>query len=285
MIDKREMNLLSKNLVEVDWVAKRLDELVIVDCRFHLGDPEKGRAEYRQRHIPGAIYFDLEKDLSGNIQAHGGRHPLPCADEFCQKLRDSGVTNESIVVAYDDQAGAMASRLWWMLKYMGHDQVFVLNGGFQHWLERGNTTSSQIPELVKSNYQCKINDALFASMVEVKTKLDDNNVMLIDSRSQERYEGKVEPIDTIAGHIPGAFQEDWQERTEVNGWFKNHDKLKQDLAKYLNPDKEVIVYCGSGVTACVNILALTELGARPKLYGGSWSDWISYKENPIQSKY
>lgn len=265
--------------MQVDWVKKRLDELVIVDCRFHLDDVEKGFKEYQQSHIPGAIYFDLEKDLSGKVQLHGGRHPLPIIEDFCQKLCDSGVTRNSIIIAYDDQAGAMASRLWWLMKYVGHDRVFVLNGGIQQWLNQGYPTSSQTSERIKSNYECQINQHFLASMDDVKNTLNDNKVTLIDSRAQERFEGKVEPIDPVAGHIPGAFQEDWQERTDADGLWKNQETLEG----YLHPDKEVIVYCGSGVTACVNFLALTELGARPKLYAGSWSDWISYKDNPVKT--
>ncbi|WP_416150460.1 sulfurtransferase [Salipaludibacillus sp. HK11] len=273
---------MSKNLVQANWVNDRLNELVIIDCRFHLGNPEKGLSEYRQNHISGAIYFDLEKDLSSNVETHGGRHPLPDLENFTQKLRESGVSNNSIFVVYDDQAGAMASRVWWMLKYVGHDQVFVLNGGYSNWLKQRYPTSSQIPEPRKSDYECRVNNDLLVSMSEVKSKLDDNKVLLIDSRSKERFDG-VEPIDAIGGHIPGAFQEDWQDRTDADGNWKDLDNLKRDLDIYVNADKEVIIYCGSGVTACVNILALSELGAEPKLYAGSWSDWISYKENPINT--
>ncbi|WP_425335405.1 sulfurtransferase [Salipaludibacillus daqingensis] len=276
---------MTKNIVEADWLEKQqLADVVIFDCRFHLDDSNKGYEEYLVSHIPGAVYLDLEKDLSGEVQIHGGRHPLPDIDDFIEKLRKSGVSKDSTVVAYDDQRGAMASRLWWMLNYVGHDNVYVLNGGFQYWVEKGYSTSSRIPLPNRSNFKYDLQTHLIASKSEVKDSIGDDAVVLIDSRAKERYEGKVEPIDTVAGHIPGAFQENWQDRTTDVGLWKNQTELRKELNNYLESSKEIIVYCGSGVTACVNVLALTELGVKPKLYIGSWSDWISYKDTPIITK-
>ncbi|EGL83263.1 Rhodanese-like protein [Caldalkalibacillus thermarum TA2.A1] len=275
----------SKTIVSFDWLKSRLDDpqVVIADCRFVLGQPEAGAEGYRKDHIPGAVYFDLEKDLSGPVQAHGGRHPLPDLDAFVEKLGRAGIDETKTVVAYDDQGGPMAARLWWMLKYLGHDRVYLLEKPYSAWKNEGYPVTAEVTHPAPLQFRPKPNPDMIASIDEVKQKLHDPQVMLIDARARERYTGEQEPIDRVGGHIPGAVNEFWQEGLDADGSWKSPEKQRQRFSRYLDQkDKELIVYCGSGVTACANVVALHEVGLQPKLYVGSWSDWISYEDNEIE---
>jgi thiosulfate/3-mercaptopyruvate sulfurtransferase len=266
------------------WLLARLYEQnqVIIDCRFLLNDPSAGRQKYDESHIPGALYLDLEKDLSGVLSAHGGRHPLPSIEQFATKLSQLGIDDSIHVVAYDDQGGAMASRLWWLLRYMGHSSVSIMDEGFSKWNKDGYPVTSlpapvQIPKKFTSNLQ----EHMLADVNDVKQALNDPSILLVDSRESQRYAGHQEPIDPIAGHIPGAVNYEWKENLDKDGkWLSNEQLITrfQDIDSH----QDIIVYCGSGVTACPNIAALSEAGfARVRLYAGSWSDWISYPDNPI----
>lgn len=271
-------------IVEPKWVKEHLEELVVIDCRFHLGDPKKGYQEYNEEHILNAHYFDLDQDLSSSVEKHGGRHPLPNVDLLCEKLEAAGVSNDVAIVLYDDQKSAMASRLWWLLNYLGHDKAYVLNGGFQEWKKQGYPVSSAPPTVKnKDTFIPKVQPNMIVTVQDVLTNLsevDQGEKHLIDSREQNRYLGMEEPIDKKAGHIPGAANHFWMNNLTNNRW-KNKEDLQQQFSQ-LDPSKEIIVYCGSGVTACPNVLALKEAGfTNVKLYPGSWSDWISYEENPI----
>ncbi|WP_127495920.1 sulfurtransferase [Paenibacillus glycanilyticus] len=271
------------NIVSLKWLLARLYEtdLVIVDCRFQLGKPDFGREAYEASHIAGAVYLDLEKDLSAPIDEHGGRHPLPDITDLTIALSKVGISNETRVVAYDDQGGAYASRLWWLLKYLGHEQVFVLDEGFTAWQNAGFPVNAEQKTLVPARYLATVQHNMLIEMDEVKEKLGAEHITLIDSRDGARYRGEVEPLDRIAGHIPGAINRLWSEGKGEDGKWKSADEQAarfEDLPK----DQETIVYCGSGVTACPNVLALQEAGfTKVRLYAGSWSDWISYEENPI----
>ncbi|WHY84379.1 sulfurtransferase [Neobacillus novalis] len=268
-----------------EWLLKNLNDtnVRIVDCRFSLAAPQKKHEEYREGHIPGASYFDLEQDLSGSVRDHGGRHPLPDLAELVTKLENAGISNHTTVIAYDDGDGAFAARFWWLLQYLGHEDVYVLDGGFNGWLEGNYPLSTDIPAFEKTEFQPSLNAELIAATEEVKAfvknQLDD--IILIDSREEKRYLGLEEPIDKKAGHIPGAINKPWMEGLE-EGQYIPAAEQKQRFAD-VDPDKEIIVYCGSGVTATPNFLALKEAGfEKVKLYVGSFSDWISYAENKIE---
>ncbi|MBY0122659.1 sulfurtransferase [Bacillus sp. S/N-304-OC-R1] len=273
-------------VVEKEWLKSRLDieNIRIADCRFNLGLSEEGSNLYAKDHIPGAVYFHLGKDLSGPVSAHGGRHPLPDIDVFKQTLQNAGISNETTVIAYDGGEGSYEARLWWLMKYAGHENVYVLNGGYKAWSEAGYPIDNSVPEYAKTEFEITLNNDIFASYDEVKKAVEDKSqeTIIIDSRERKRYLGEVEPIDKKAGHIPGAINKVWLEGYE-NGSFKsNHEQSERfsDIA----PNKQIIVYCGSGVTATPNFMALKAAGyPNVKLYAGSFSDWISYDDNEIET--
>ncbi|WP_088102163.1 sulfurtransferase [Halalkalibacter urbisdiaboli] len=272
-----------KAIVEMDWVAQRVeqDSLRVIDCRFKLGDSEDGQNRYNESHIPGAVYLDLEKDLSGPIQVHGGRHPLPDLNELTSKLGAIGIDETVTVVAYDDEGGPFASRLWWLLHYLGHENVYVMNGSFSEWAKQYKT-AKKIPQFETKVFKANIKPDLLASRTDVYNMVKSRRGALIDSRETPRFEGKVEPIDKIAGHIPTAKNFFWRDVLKEQGTLKKDDELASHFAT-VNANDSIIVYCGSGVTACPNVLALKQLGYNSvKLYIGSWSDWISYKDAKIE---
>ncbi|WP_135551868.1 sulfurtransferase [Paenibacillus cymbidii] len=271
-------------IVSKRWLLARMFEpdIVIVDCRFQLGEREAGYEAYLEAHIPGAVYLDLERDLSGPVGPFGGRQPLPDRDAFVQTVRKAGIGNDSRVVAYDDQGGAMAARFWWMLRYLGHEAVFVLDEGFQSWQEAGFPVTADRKVVVPAYFEPRLRPDLVADVAQVQAKLHQQGVVLIDSREAPRYRGETEPIDAVAGHIPGAVNLFWKDNIAADGTWKSADQLRERFAVYAEGAEEFIVYCGSGVTACSNVLALTEAGFNSvKLYAGSWSDWISYADNQI----
>ncbi|WP_053368247.1 sulfurtransferase [Bacillus sp. FJAT-27245] len=274
-----------KHIVEKEWLLKQLNEedVRVVDCRFSLANPEKGGNEYKEAHIPGAVYFDLEKDLSGNVADHGGRHPLPQLDGLIEKLEQAGIGKNTTVVAYDNGEGAFAARFWWMLTYLGHNNVYVLDGGFKNWIDANYPVTAEVPVFNRASFQPAIQDALLADMEEVKALSMGlaENAVLIDSREEKRYQGIEEPIDKKKGHIPSAVNKPWMHGLE-EGHYKSIEEQKKRFAD-IDPEKQVVVYCGSGVTAVPNFLALKEAGyENVKLYLGSFSDWISYEENEIE---
>lgn len=278
-----------KHIVSKQWLLARLYEpdIVIADCRFDLSDPSEGRRAYDLDRIPGAVYFDLEQDLSGPVQEHGGRHPLPDVDGLAEKLGKAGIDNTVKVVAYDDQGGAISSRLWFLLKYMGHDEVYVLDEGYTAWKDAGFPVSSSAPAVVvPKTFVPRLRPEMLADIDEVREasraiRSGDPSYALIDSREKSRYLGQVEPLDKAAGHIPGAINRYWKDNLDEKGKWKSSEELQRQYED-LRDKKQIIVYCGSGVTACPNLLALNEAGLEQvKLYAGSWSDWISYSENLI----
>ncbi|WP_139185559.1 sulfurtransferase [Bacillus sp. OK048] len=268
-------------IIDKEWLLKNLhhENIRIVDCSFSLANAEKGRQEYAENHITGAIHFDLKKDLSGEVSEHGGRHPLPNIEEFINKIQQAGIDENTTVIAYDQGEGAFAARFWWMLQYIGHEKVYVLDGGFRGWNEANNPITSEVPIFKKTTFNANINHEIFASMEDVRAV--DSKTILIDSREARRYLGLEEPIDKKAGHIPGAINKPWFEG--LNEGFYKPAKVQRQRFEDLNPEKQLIVYCGSGVTAAPNFLALKVAGfEKVKLYLGSFSDWISYQENKIQ---
>jgi thiosulfate/3-mercaptopyruvate sulfurtransferase len=273
------------NVVSAAWLNNHLDhpQTVIVDCRFALTDPTLGRQQYQTSHIPGAYYFDLNQDLSGPVGKHGGRHPLPDLDAFAEKLAAIGVYSGSgheptLIVAYDDSRLAFAARFWWLVRYLGHDRVAVLDGGFSGWQATGYPTTSAVPDLKPGKVVPHLRSDWVVDIETVKARKDLPNTALIDSREEKRYRGEHEPIDPIAGHIPGALNYPWQDVTNSSGYLLPQSAQQQRWATLSHPE-EIVVYCGSGVTACVNLLSLEIAGIQiGKLYAGSWSDWCSYLE-------
>lgn len=276
------------SFVSTNWVAEQLEKqnnkLKIVDTRFTLSNPNQGRQQYATAHLPNAVYLDLEQDLSGPVKTHGGRHPLPDRTKFTQKLGSLGFEENSHVVIYD-QDGMVASRLWWLLQWVGLTSVYVLDGGWKRWLKEKRPTEHGKPYIVETEFQAKENPSF--QPVNGKTileKIHSANTFIIDSREQSRYLGLFEPIDRKSGHIPTALNYDWKALFHEEGKWKSIKELNEHF-KTLKKDAEIIVYCGSGVSACPNVLALKEIGfENVALYPGSWSDWISYEDNPISVK-
>lgn len=277
-------------IIEKEWLVKRLgdDHLSIIDCRFELQNIEYGRQQYGISHLPNAIYFHLEDDLSGEIKKHGGRHPLPDLEQFKLKLEKAGISNDSAVVVYDSGegtfAGAFAARFLWMMKYIGHEKVMILNGGFSKWKEAGYPIECKEPSVTESTYNVHVQENMLATYELVKdfTLTRPKGTLLIDSREYKRYAGIEEPVDRIAGHIPGAINEPFMEGVK-DGIFLAAEKQVSRF-KHLDRNKTLIVYCGSGVTASPNYVALKEAGYKNvKLYVGSYSDWVSYVDNPVEN--
>lgn len=267
-----------QSVVSASWLLEHLDDpqVTIADCRFSLADPELGFVQYRASHIQGAYYLDLNRDLSSPVGQHGGRHPLPNPDQLANKLSAMGVNSQTLVVAYDDSHFAFAARLWWLLRYLGHDRVAVLNGGFKGWQVAGYPVTDAIPTPQMATFVPQMQRSQVVDIAAVKARLDCPGVVLVDSRESDRYLGKREPIDKIAGHIPGAVNYPWQEVSDAQGYLRSHAEQRRHWEK-LEGAEEILVYCGSGVTACVNLLSLELAGIHTgKLYAGSWSDWCSY---------
>lgn len=252
----------------------QLGKVVIFDCRFNLGNKTLGHEQYRTGHIPGAYYLDLEKDLSSPVTKHGGRHPLPDAEIFSKKMRACGVNPHTTVVVYDDSRMAYAARTWWLLRYFGHQQVLILDGGFAAWVNNGGAQDRREPTMKSGNFKATLQSNWIVNREDILQ--NDGTLSLIDSREAKRYRGEEEPIDPIAGHIPGAVNYLWQDATTEQGFIKSVTD-QQERWKNLAQQENLAVYCGSGVTACVNLLSLEISGINAKLYPGSWSDWCSYQ--------
>ena len=265
-------------------LATNPDQVVMVDARFQLNDPEAGRQAYEESHIPGAVYFDLENDLSSEPGEHGGNHPLPSVSELAEKIGNAGIDHQQIVVAYDKSNDMFAPRFWWLLHYLGHEKVYVLDGGFEAWVQAGQPVTSEVPVKKSKTFIPNVRSDEVVDVERVRENIINKKATLIDSRSYERYLGKKEPLYKKAGHIPGAKNYVWMDVLDRNGKWKNKSSLENHFSK-LDKDKEIIVSCGSGVSATPNIIALKMVGFRNvKLYPGSFSDWISYEENEIETK-
>lgn len=271
-------------LVEMDWLSRHLSDpnVRIIDCRFVLNEPTIGLNSYMEGHLPNALYFDLEKDLAGEKKEHGGRHPLPDVEELCNKLSAAGIDHTKKVIAYDDQGGPFASRFWWLLHYLGHKDVHVLNGTFTSWKEKGYPVTTEIPSVEESIFKPSIQEQEFMEAKELIAKIQQGDIQLLDSREEKRYLGIEEPIDKIAGHIPGAKHFFWKEGVSADGSWKSPAEQEKRIEAF-DKTKETVVYCGSGVTACPNVITLKNAGfTNVRLYMGSWSDWITYPEYPIE---
>lgn len=273
-----------RNIISVEQLYSMInkdEEIAIIDTRAHLQDKAKGGAYYHAGHIPGAVHFELESDLSGEKEPHGGSHPLPDVEEFVDLLERAGVSNEHPVIIYDHENDMFASRAWWMIQALGHEQVYVLDGGFLAWVGAGMPVATESTPPKRGHFKANQTFAGTLSMEEVKNRNREETI-LIDSRAYERYLGKTEPLYERAGHIPGAENYFWQD-VLTDGTWKDEAALQAHF-KQLDPNKEIIVSCGSGVSACPNVLALQAIGFKNvKLYVGSFSDWISYPENELET--
>ncbi len=270
-------------IVSADWLQQHLDDpqMLIVDCRFSLMEPDWGHQQYETGHIPGAYYLDLNRDLSSPISEHGGRHPLPNLEDLTVKLAAMGITDSTQVIVYDDSRFAFAARLWWLLRYLGHDRVTVLDGGFNYWQTAGYSVTTVKPDRKAGQFIARPRSQWLVDIDAVKARKDLPTIALVDSREGERYRGEKEPIDPIAGHIPGAVNYPWQDVTDANGFARSKTE-QHDRWSALQSADEILVYCGSGVTACVNLLSLAIASIDTgKLYAGSWSDWCSYLRDSV----
>jgi thiosulfate/3-mercaptopyruvate sulfurtransferase len=257
----------------------------IVDCRFDLLRPEKGRAEYLAGHLPGAVFADLDQDLASPISDTSGRHPLPEVAAFKATLQGFGIGPDTQVVVYDYASGALASRLWWMLRWFGHKQVAVLNGGLKAWLADNGPLETDVPEYPETNLEASVDAALVATTAEISIALSEGRECnLVDARDRPRFAGHTEPIDTVAGHIPGAVNLPFSENLNDDGTWKSRDELRLLWAGLPGNASQTpfTVMCGSGVTACHLALSAEIAGlAVPRVYIGSWSEWIRDASRPV----
>lgn len=255
-----------------------------VDCRFSLADPGAGHKAYLESHIPGAAYAHLDDDLSGPLTRDSGRHPLPSADGFAAFLGRIGWQPGTLMVVYDNAGGAIAARLWWLMKYLGHDGTGMLDGGIDAWqaagyrLESGSVSVKPAPV---SDFNLR--EDLVVSTEELARKLGEDRIVLVDARDRERFSGEVEPIDRVAGHIPGAVNYPYSRNLTSNGGFKKGEDIRVEFETLTRDQqsRDLVHMCGSGVTACHNIFAAELAGIKePCLYVGSWSEWIQDASRP-----
>lgn len=267
---------LERHLGDEGWVA--------VDIRSKQGVPENGERAYAESHVPGAVYANLDRDLAGpHVPGETGRHPLPVVEVFVGTLSRLGIDSSTQVVVYDDMYGAYAARLWWMLRWLGHDAVAVLDGGWQKWISEGRQTDSCFPSPGRTRFEPEVRSEMIADVVEVERNRRDESRALIDARTAERFCGENEILDPKAGHIPGAISMQYSDNLTDTGVFRSPDALRARFSAVAKPgEKGAICYCGSGVTAAHNILAMVMAGLdEPRLYVGSWSHWITDSSRPI----
>jgi thiosulfate/3-mercaptopyruvate sulfurtransferase len=277
-------------LIDVATLERRRSEgrVVLVDVRHDLAQPNAGREAYEAGHIPGAFFLHLDQDLSGVQRGQDGRflgrHPLPERARFGRRLGSLGVGDDTLLVAYDEADGMYASRLWWLALWLGHEHVAVLDGGLRAWREAGLPVTTEVTR--PGPHPFTVRDSLVgtADVREIEAALGTPALRVIDARAPERYRGDVEPLDTKAGHIPGALNRPFKANVDEQGRFKPAEELRREwepLVEGLSPEA-IVSQCGSGVTACHNILAMAVAGlALPRLYAGSWSEWSSWPTRPV----
>jgi thiosulfate/3-mercaptopyruvate sulfurtransferase len=284
-------------LIRATSAAAHLDDpgWVFVDCRFTLGQPDAGRTAYRTEHLPGAVYADLDRDLSGPITpGRTGRHPLPAPDALVATLSRLGIDAGTQVVTYDERTGGMAAaRLWWLLRWAGHDAVAVLDGGLAAWRDAGLPTSAEPVEPTPRTFTPRFRDGLTATADDLLRALGTDRYLLLDARAADRYRGENETVDPVAGHIPGAASTPYTENLTPDGTFRDPADLRAQFAAATPaapadpgvdpaPADRTVTYCGSGVTAAHTVLAYAHAGlGLPRLYAGSWSEWITDPARPV----
>lgn len=270
----------------------RLNELIqagrctVVDCRFDLSNPERGRADWLTGHVPGACYAHLDDDLAGRVEAHTGRHPLPGADDFAQFLASIGWSERKLLVAYDEGPNAISARLWWLMRFFGLEAA-LLDGGLAAWVGAGLAVERGTPDVVQGKIaKLESDSGMTVSSPDILARLESTECVVLDARAGERYSGRVEHLDTKAGHIPGSLNRPFGENLDSAGRFKSPELLKagfQTLLASTHPSA-VVHSCGSGVTACHNLFAMELAGlGSTRLYPGSWSEWIRDASRPIKT--
>jgi thiosulfate/3-mercaptopyruvate sulfurtransferase len=273
-------------LVDTDTLFRQLDDScwIVFDTRFVLSDADAGERAYAAGHIPGARYANLDKDLSAPQATNSGRHPLPNPGTLAEKLGQWGVDKNKQVVVYDDACGAMAARLWWLMRWLGHEAVAVLDGGLHKWQDEGKPLTTTAPNIVPAHFFPEISDDMCVTADQVGAMLNNKSGLLIDARAAIRFQGGQETLDKVAGHVPGAVNLPYEGNINIDGKFKPDDYLRDRFLDVLNNVKptNIIHMCGSGVTACHNLLAMEHAGlSGSKLYAGSWSEWITDNRRPV----
>jgi len=273
-------------LVSTDILSSHLEgDWVVVDCRFDLQNDSWGREQYLSGHIPGAVYASLSHDMAGPKTGTNGRHPLPSIDALTATFGQLGISSGTQVVAYDQDSGMYASRLWWLLRYAGHDAVAILDGGWAKWLREGRPTRSGQETRTPIAFVARPRPEMRLGVDDVVSRLDDPRTLLVDARAPERYEGRTEPIDRVPGHIPGAVNHHYKSNALDDSTFLPPEVLRQHFEQLLNGREaaQAVMYCGSGVTACHNLLAMAHAGLPgARLYAGSWSEWSADPSRPVE---
>ena len=275
------------SLISVAALQEQLgsDDLRILDCRFDLQDPQAGRRAYACAHIPGAVYADLDQDLAAPIRTGTGRHPLPDAQELARVFGAMGIAAQSRVVVYDDSTGALAARAWWLLRWLGHEHVALLDGGWARWQAMAAPVEAEAKSATAQRFTATPKDNLVLETGEILDQIEAGKTFrLVDARDEQRFRGLIEPIDSVAGHIPGAVNLPFTESLAPDGTWKSPEELRVLLRDVLEGDLEApwSVMCGSGVTACHLAIAARLAGLRePRLYVGSWSEWITDPSRPV----
>jgi thiosulfate/3-mercaptopyruvate sulfurtransferase len=274
-------------LIAPDDLAPHLadDRWVVVDCRFDLAAPARGEELYLESHIPGARYAHLDRDLSGEKTGTNGRHPLPTPDEMRERFGALGISPGTQVVVYDADSGMHASRLWWMLRFMGHDAVALLDGGIARWTREGRAVRSGKEQWLPGTFVGAPREGWRLSAAEVESGLQESSRVLVDARAEERFRGENETIDNRAGHIPGARSFFFQRNLTADKTFKTSEELRAQWQSVLGDTapENVVMYCGSGVTACHNLLAMEHAGLKgARIFPGSWSEWSADPSRPIE---
>src|SRR5688572_27622702 len=273
-------------VVSSDLVQSHLASWAIVDCRFDLQDDAWGREQYRAAHIAGAVYASLSENLAGARTPTSGRHPLPSIDTLAAFFSRLGIDRATQVVVYDQDSGLFASRLWWSLRYLGHDAVALLDGGWAKWMAEGRPTRGGDESRAPRAFVAAPRPHMAVTLDDVRSRIDDRGTLLVDARGPDRFEGRAEPIDRVAGHIPGAANHFYRWNLGDAGTMLSPEQLHDKYTALLGgrtPD-QAIVYCGSGVSACHNLLAMEHAGLRgTRLYVGSWSEWSQDSSRPVET--
>lgn len=260
------------------------DDFIIFDCRCDISDSSYGIEAYNEGHIENSIFIDIDHDLASEKTSDSGRHPLPDPRLFSEKLSQWGMSNNKQAVVYDDAGGAFAGRMWWTLKWLGHSNVAVLDGALGAWMSIGGKLTSKPTIFERAVFEPSPNNNMYVSIKDVEDAQYKMNKLIIDARSRERYLGIKDPVDPIAGHIPGAVSHPLGMNLDKNGHFKSPEELRHNFNKIIGDtvSSDIISMCGSGITACHNILALEICGIKDvTLFVGSWSEWITDKSRPV----
>ena len=272
-------------LISCAQLAEHLNDpqWVVVDCRHQLSDVGYGEREYAKGHLPGAVFMHIDRDLSAAMTGRNGRHPLPDPQQLAEKLGAAGISRSTQVVVYDDDGGMYAVRLWWLLRWLGHERVAVLDGSIRRWIQEGRPLVTDVPQRKRAVFEIEPRNWVVTA-ADVESNLKASDFILIDARGPDRFRGENETLDPVGGHIPGARNRFFRDNLDAQGGFRSAAELRQAFLAVLAgaEPSQVVMYCGSGVTACHNLLAM-EIAGLPgaRLYAGSWSEWCSDPARPV----